>query len=85
MTVMVFVFVFCVGAVHVAGGFRPVLVVYDILLKRGLIMMAMRWYVVHAYSGFEKSACKTLKERIERETYKTDLARFWCRLKKWST
>ena len=28
--------------------------------------MAMRWYVVHAYSGFEKSVQKTLVERIER-------------------
>ncbi|WP_255992297.1 transcription termination/antitermination protein NusG [Chitinolyticbacter albus] len=28
--------------------------------------MAMRWYVVHAYSGFEKSVLKALKERIER-------------------
>lgn len=28
--------------------------------------MAMRWYVVHAYSGFEKSVMKALKERVER-------------------
>lgn len=28
--------------------------------------MSMRWYVVHAYSGFEKSVLKALKERIER-------------------
>lgn len=28
--------------------------------------MAKRWYVVHAYSGFEKSVEKTLRERIER-------------------
>ncbi len=28
--------------------------------------MAMQWYVVHAYSGFEKSVMRTLKERIER-------------------
>jgi len=27
----------------------------------------MRWYVVHAYSGFEKSVQKALKERIDRE------------------
>lgn len=26
----------------------------------------MRWYVVHAYSGFEKSVMRALKERIER-------------------
>lgn len=28
--------------------------------------MAKRWYVVHAYSGFEKQAQRSLKERIER-------------------
>lgn len=29
--------------------------------------MTKQWYVVHAYSGFEKNVQKTLKERIERE------------------
>lgn len=28
--------------------------------------MALRWYVVHAYSGFEKQVERTLHERIER-------------------
>jgi transcriptional antiterminator NusG len=28
--------------------------------------MTKRWYVVHAYSGFEKSVQKALRERIER-------------------
>lgn len=28
--------------------------------------MSKRWYVVHAYSGFEKSVMKALKERIAR-------------------
>jgi transcription termination/antitermination protein NusG len=28
--------------------------------------MTMRWYVVHAYSGFEKSVQKNLLERIQR-------------------
>lgn len=28
--------------------------------------MSMKWYVVHAYSGFEKSVQKALNERIER-------------------
>ena len=28
--------------------------------------MAKKWYVVHAYSGFEKSVARNLKERIER-------------------
>lgn len=26
-----------------------------------------RWYVVHAYSGFEKSVARTLQERIQRD------------------
>jgi len=29
-------------------------------------MMALRWYVVHAYSGFEDQVRRSLKERIER-------------------
>ncbi len=29
--------------------------------------MSKRWYVVHAYSGFEKNVQRTLKERIVRE------------------
>jgi len=29
--------------------------------------MTKRWYVVHAYSGFEKSVQRTLEERIRRE------------------
>lgn len=29
--------------------------------------MAMRWYVVHAYSGFEKKVQGALKERVELE------------------
>ncbi len=28
--------------------------------------MTKRWYVVHAYSGMEKSVARTLKERVER-------------------
>ena len=28
--------------------------------------MALRWYVVHAYSGFENTVMKTLRERIHR-------------------
>jgi transcriptional antiterminator NusG len=30
----------------------------------------MRWYVVHAYSGFEKSVARNLAERIERADMK---------------
>ncbi len=32
--------------------------------------MTMRWYVVHAYSGFEKSVQRALLERIERSGLK---------------
>ncbi|RRJ82188.1 transcription termination/antitermination protein NusG [Aestuariirhabdus litorea] len=28
--------------------------------------MAQRWYVVHAYSGYEKQVMRSIKERIER-------------------
>jgi transcriptional antiterminator NusG len=28
--------------------------------------MALRWYVVHAYSGFEKSVARALQERVAR-------------------
>lgn len=28
--------------------------------------MAMRWYVVHAYSGYEKTVQRTLRERVAR-------------------
>ena len=28
--------------------------------------MAMRWYVVHAYSGMEKSVARSLQERVDR-------------------
>ena len=28
--------------------------------------MSMKWYVVHAYSGYEKSVQRALKDRIER-------------------
>ncbi len=28
--------------------------------------MSMKWYVVHAYSGYEKSVQRTLRDRIER-------------------
>ena len=29
-------------------------------------VMSKRWYVVHAYSGFEKSVQRALGERIQR-------------------
>src|SRR3954449_5854146 len=29
-------------------------------------MMSKKWYVVHAYSGFEKSVARALQDRIQR-------------------
>ncbi|MEH6649703.1 MAG: transcription termination/antitermination protein NusG [Motiliproteus sp.] len=34
--------------------------------------MAKRWYVVHAYSGYEKRVLQSLKERIELEDMQED-------------
>ena len=34
-----------------------------------------RWYVVHAYSGMEKSVAKTLQERIDREGLQSQFGR----------
>ena len=36
--------------------------------------MAMRWYVVHAFSQYEKKVAVALKERIERTEWKIVLA-----------
>ena len=36
------------------------------VLHRTGALMSKKWYVVHAYSGFEKSVARALKERIER-------------------
>jgi transcriptional antiterminator NusG len=36
---------------------------------------AKRWYVVHAYSGMEKSVAKTLQERIDREGLQSQFGR----------
>ena len=38
--------------------------------------MAMRWYVVHAYSGFEKTVQKALLERIDREAMQDRFGKF---------
>ena len=34
--------------------------------------MAMRWYVVHVYSGFENKVMRLLKERIERSGHEDE-------------
>jgi transcriptional antiterminator NusG len=36
---------------------------------------AKRWYVVHAYSGMEKSVAKALQERVDREGLKSQFGR----------
>ena len=46
--------------------------------------MSKKWYVVHAYSGFEKSVQRALLERITRAGMQDSSARFWCRSRKWS-
>jgi transcriptional antiterminator NusG len=43
-----------------------------------------RWYVVHAYSGMEKSVQRALQERIERAGMQDKFGRSSCRPKKWS-
>lgn len=37
--------------------------------------MSMRWYVVHAYSGFEKSVMRALTERIARNSMQDKFGR----------
>jgi transcriptional antiterminator NusG len=37
--------------------------------------MSMRWYVVHAYSGFEKSVQRALLERIQRQEMQDSFGR----------
>jgi transcription termination/antitermination protein NusG len=37
--------------------------------------MSMRWYVVHAYSGFEKSVMRALTERIARNSMEDKFGR----------
>lgn len=39
---------------------------YDLIFGLEEIVMTMRWYVIHAYSGFEKSVQRALLDRISR-------------------
>jgi hypothetical protein len=41
-----------------------------------------RWYVVHAYSGFEKSVQRALLTGSSDPRSPTSSGRFWCRSKK---
>ena len=45
--------------------------------------MAMRWYVVHAFSQYEKKVAVCLKERIDRMRCRTVSAILLSPLKKW--
>jgi len=44
--------------------------------------MSKKWYVVHAYSGFEKTVMRTLLDRIKRAGMQDSFGRFWCRSRK---
>ena len=41
--------------------------------------MSKRWYVVHAYSGFEKSVQRALEDRINRAGNYA----YYCRIHPW--
>jgi transcription antitermination factor NusG len=40
--------------------------------------MSKRWYVVHAYSGFEKRVASALKERVQRFGMEEKFGESWC-------
>ena len=46
--------------------------------------MAKRWYVVHAYSGYEKHVMRALKSASRCTAWKTSSVRSWFPPKKWS-
>ena len=45
--------------------------------------MSMRWYVVHAYSGYEKKVAMHCRIAFSFTGCKTDLVKFWFPPKKW--
>ena len=45
--------------------------------------MAKRWYVVHAYSGYEKKNAQRLKSVLNCRQWKISLVTSWFQLKKW--
>ena len=64
-TLVVIVVVLIAGCVHVAAGPGPVLGAAR-HHRPGSMSMALRWYVVHAYSGFEQTVRRSLSERVKR-------------------
>src|SRR6185436_5750202 len=53
------------GALPLGRGYRPA-VGHPEAARAGRMSMSMRWYVVHAYSGQEKSIQAALLDRIKR-------------------
>ena len=64
-TLAVFIFVVHRRAVFLAAGFCARLG-YALSHRAGELIVALRWYVVHAYSNFEHRVAESLKERIAR-------------------
>ena len=58
--------------------------IVKLLTGRGEMMSTAgkKWFVVHAYSGFEKSVQRALLERIKRSESPSSSARSWCRSRK---
>ena len=46
--------------------------------------MAKRWYIVHAYTNFERKVADAIKERAKAAGLETCSRKSWCRPKKWS-
>ena len=47
----------------------------DVQTSSATVAPALRWYVVHAYSGMEKAVERNLRERIERAGMQTSFGR----------
>ena len=83
-TGVVFLFVFVMALFLWVVDTGLLWVTQKLLGQRGL-NMSMRWYVVHAYSGQEKSIQAALLETASAaRAWRTSSARCWCRSRKWS-
>jgi preprotein translocase SecE subunit len=54
------------------------------LTGQGAEAVALRWYVVHAYSNFEHKVKESLRSASSATGWSTSSARSWCRPRKWS-